>query len=151
MPDDDGAAAARARARREAISRLSGKLHAALWVVAAALVWRYGRVWEELVWPAPHVGSGGVSAWALRLGAALACASAGIGLYLVVWLGCIARVDLAWDVAAPRAVPAASAAGVAALLCFLVGMWPAFGLLTPLVLATLTMGALMLAHFIPSP
>jgi hypothetical protein len=33
---------------------------------------------------------------------------------------------------------------------FLIGLWPAFGLLTPLLLAVLFMGSSMAFHFIPS-
>jgi len=35
-------------------------------------------------------------------------------------------------------------------LLFIVGLWPAFGWLTPLVVVSQAMGSMMLLHFIPS-
>ena len=144
---------ASARSRREVVERLSAKLHAAVWVVLAGLVWHYGRVWERLA-AGDRIGPGGFvgfTPWLMVSGALLLGVSTAVAMYLVVWLRWVRQVDLAWEVVAPSAIPVATGAGLAALVCFLVGMWPAYSLLTPLLLGILTLGALMLAHFVPSP
>ena len=151
--ETEGTESESARTRREAIARLSAKLHAAVWVVLAGLVWHYGRVWDRLL-AGDQVGPDGFvgfTQWLMAAGALLVGVSTAIAIYLVVWLRCVHRVDLAWEVVAPSAIPVATVSGLAAIVCFLIGMWPAYSLLTPLLLGIMTLGALMLAHFIPSP
>jgi hypothetical protein len=46
-------------------------------------------------------------------------------------------------------VEAATLAGVTAFICFNIGFWPAYGLLTPLVVSVVTMGAFFSLHFLP--
>lgn len=123
------------------------QLQAALWVVAAVLVFVYGKVGA-----AAGDSSGGKSLpWALGVGYASVGVFLTLGLYLVVYLPYIARIHLPWSTYVPWAVPAGAAAGVTAYLAFTVGLWPSYGLAAPAVVGVLAIGAIMAAHFLPSP
>jgi hypothetical protein len=140
-PPGDAAEASR-RARRELAERISTKLHALFWLAAAAAVATWGGLWAALTSDAR------AERWLLYLAAAAGSAAVSIGVYLVLWVG---SSGLAWEVAAPWAVPSATAAGITALLCTIAGVWPIYGLLSPLVVGVAFLGALFSAHFIPSP
>jgi len=62
----------------------------------------------------------------------------------------VQRIAVPYDQYAPQVGLMAGGAGVAAFLLFIVGLWPAFGWLTPLVVISQAMGSMMLLHFIPT-
>jgi len=134
----------RRRSSREVYARLAGKAQAAAWVLAAGLAFGYGGVGAAARDPARS------HAWAVGLGCAAAGAAAAVAGYCLLYLPFVARVRLPYETAAPWAVPAATGALVAAFFAFIVGLWPAYGLLTPPLVCVLAMGVLMSSHFIPS-
>ena len=131
------------RAPNELVARVQAKLHALLWVgVAAALLTR-GGVLE----------AGADPARSLPFFIYLALTALGvvitIMLYCVCWVRRVHGSQWPLDIVAPGMVPAATVAGVACLLCLVVGLWPAYGLLTPLVVGALGLGGLFSFHFVP--
>lgn len=73
-----------------------------------------------------------------------------VGFYCVVWVRRVQGSSWPWAIAAPGMVETATAAGCVSFLSFTVGLWPAYGLLTPLVVAVCFMGAAMTLHFLPA-
>jgi len=72
-------------------------------------------------------------------------------LYSIVWLPYVQRISVPFEQYAPHLGAVAGGAGVAAFVLFTVGLWPAFGWLTPLVITSQAMGCMMALHFLPSP
>ena len=105
--DDD---AARKRRRSETIELVSAKLQAAAWVAAAALVFTHGGL-KDVALDAART-----NAPFVYLGLAASAVVGAVFCYLVLYLRYVARVELDWDVYAPRAIPTATAAGVVAFL-----------------------------------
>lgn len=134
----------RRRSSREVYARVAGKAHAGAWVLAGVLAFVYGGVGAAAGDPARS------NAWAVWLGCGSVGAAMTVAAYCLVYLPCVARVRLPYETAAPWAVPVATGALVTALFAFIVGLWPAFGLLTPPLVFVLAMAALMSTHFIPS-
>ena len=126
------------------VERISTKLQAALWVAGAALLLTKGGVAEAAGDPARS------NAFFIYAGLAALSANLAIGLYCVVWVRRVQGSEWPWEIVAPGAIEAAALAMVAAMLAFTVGLWPAFGLLTPLVVGFITMGALFSTHFLPA-
>lgn len=87
--------------------------------------------------------------WAVDLGFACIGIFVAIMLYLVIYVRRILGIDLDWQVYAPNMIPTATGAGVVAFLLFIIGLWPLYGLLTPLIVACLFLGGMMVTHFIP--
>lgn len=106
----------------------------------------YGKVPAVLA----DQGGGKNVLWPLSLGYACLGVVLCLWAYLTLWLPYIARIDLPWSTYVPWAIPTASAAGVLSYLCFTVGLWPSYGLLTPALVLLLYMGVIMSAHFIPA-
>jgi hypothetical protein len=131
------------RAHSPPLPSLREQLQAAAWVIAAALTGVYARVGPTLADPSRTLPPALYLAYA-SLGLTLT-----IGVYLALYLPYVARIDLPWSTYVPWAIPVATGSGVTAFLCLIVGLWPAFGLLTPLLVATLFMGAMMATHFLP--
>ncbi len=126
------------------VERISAKLQAALWVAGAVALFLKGGVYEVASDPArsnPAFVYLGLAALGL-LGA--------LTLYAVVWVPRVHGSEWGVEVVAPGVKETAALAMVAALLCFVVGLWPAYGLLTMLVVPFLAMGCLMCTHFIPA-
>ncbi|CEG45532.1 uncharacterized protein PHALS_01822 [Plasmopara halstedii] len=122
----------------------STRLHALLWVAAAGLV-AYGTDFFSVIFTDPRV---------IRefFQVALICTGINICItvYLALYLPYIKRIELEWSVYCPRVIPSATIVGVIATFCYLCAFWPIWGLLTPGLLALLSIGALMTAHFLPS-
>ena len=57
--------------------------------------------------------------------------------------------DVEWNVYCPRMIPTATIAGIASTICLNIGLWPVYGLFTPLILGTVSLGSLMALSFIP--
>jgi len=134
-----------ARERRRAVyAWVIAKLQAAIWVAAGALTAAYGRVFESFSDPARHNAAFSAVAWAAT------AVFATVMLYCVAWLPLVMRVEVPFDVYAPRLGNVAAAAGVTAFVAFVGALWPAFGWLTPLVVVSQAMGVVMSLHFIPT-
>jgi len=131
--------------RSDALNRISVKIQAALWVIAAILLEVYGRVFAMMWEPGKNNPSFILIGWVATSVFVL------LMLYALIWLPYIERVGLPFDEYSPQLSYAGAAAGVAAFISFLIGLWPAFGWATPLVIACETMGFLMVGHFIFIP
>lgn len=84
------------------------------------------------------------------LGCAALALALTVAFYCVVWVRRVQGSQWPWAISAPGMVETATAAGVVSYLSFVVGLWPAYGLLTPLVMGVCFMGAAMTLHFIPA-
>ena len=84
---------------------------------------------------------------------AAACFAANCVLcfYLTVWLPHVQRIDLEWNVYCPRVIPTMTVLGLTCGFSLIRGLWPVWGLLTPLILGLVAMACLMSLHFIPIP
>ncbi len=71
-------------------------------------------------------------------------------LYCVVWVRRVQGSDWPWQIVAPGMVELATLAGLTSFFSFIVGLWPAYGFLTPLVVFTLFLGGMMTLHFLPA-
>ena len=132
------------RASNELVARVQAKVHALVWMGAAALLLTKGEVLDAAADPTRS--SPAFIAIALGcVGVALA-----IMLYCVLWVRRVHGSQWPLQVVAPGMVEAATAAGLGALLSLIVGLWPAYGLLTPLVVGVLGLGGLFSLHFVPS-
>lgn len=119
------------------------QVHATFWVVLALLVAHS----TQLV-PTALDGSKSHSVW-IGLGLAAAIVNLAIMLYLICYLPRVRGIDLPWEIAAPQLIPAGTIAGGVSFVAFILGLWPAYGLLTPLICGAVGMGVLFSAHFIP--
>ena len=72
-----------------------------------------------------------------------------IGFYCVVWLRHVQGTSWPWQIVAPGMVEVATLSGVVSFLAFVAGLWPAYGLLTPLLVGILAMGLMFSLHFLP--
>ncbi|KAH7479885.1 hypothetical protein PRIC1_008563 [Phytophthora ramorum] len=141
--DSDQHSASRvSRSQRAAL--WSTRLHAFLWVAAAGLV-AYGTDFFRVIFTDSRVKRGFFQV-------ALVCTGINVCIttYLAVYLPYIKRVQLEWSVYCPRMIPVATVVGVVAAFCYTCALWPVWGLLTPGLLALLSIGALMTAHFLPA-
>jgi hypothetical protein len=99
------------RKRKQTIERLSNKMHAAMWVIAAALVLYYTRL-PSLVFASDSKALG----WAIDLGFVSLGVALAIAFYCIVWIRIVQGIDLDWAVVAPGMVPAATISGICSLL-----------------------------------
>lgn len=75
-------------------------------------------------------------------------------LYLSIWLPVVQKVNVntvPWEIYCPNVIPASTAAGVVFYISLVVAFWPAWGMLSPLFIGFLCIGAIFSAHFIPWP
>ena len=72
-------------------------------------------------------------------------------LYLTVYLPRIKGIteSSAWDVYCPRVVPTMTILGILIGLLLIRAVWPVWGFLSPLILATEFFGCLFALHFVP--
>lgn len=143
--EESASAASRKKRRSEAAETVATKIQALAWVVAGSFVAyqtdlpfvllsdaRVDRPWFNVA----------VAAFAVN---SVLC------FYLCVWLPYVARVTLEWNVYCPRVIPTMTAVGLVCGVALLRGLWPVWGLLTPVILALFFMACLMSLHFVPWP
>mmetsp|Transcript_18095 Transcript_18095/g.53811 ORF Transcript_18095/g.53811 Transcript_18095/m.53811 type:complete len:155 (+) Transcript_18095:242-706(+) len=138
----DAKAAARQR-RSDLAERVATKIQALAWVLLGGAV-AYHTDLAFVLLSSPDVNR----RW---MNAAAACFSLNCVLcfYLTVWLPYVQRIELEWAVYCPRVIPTMTAVGLLCGFGLLRGLWPVWGLLTPLILASVFMACLMSLHFIP--
>ena len=125
------------------IARISTKVQAALWVVAAGLILSKGGVIEASFDPklsSPFFIYTGVAALSLFFV---------VLLYCVVWVRRVMGSTWEWQIVAPGMIETATVGLVTAYFSFTIGLWPSFGLLTPLVVGVVFVGAMFVTHFLP--
>lgn len=89
--------------------------------------------------------------FALNLAIICFFTNVGIFLYLTVWLPLVLKITAPWDVYCPNMIPMSTGLGVAFSLLFIIAFWPVWGILTPLYVAILLIGLIFSAHFVPWP
>ena len=70
-------------------------------------------------------------------------------LYCVVWVRRVMGSTWEWQIVAPGMIETATVGLVTAYFSFTIGLWPSFGLLTPLVVGVVFVGAMFVTHFLP--
>jgi len=123
------------------------KLEALAWVAAAALAAFFGTGEADLFTTIAH--DPRIKRDWLAAAAGLAAANAALFAYAALWLGWVRRVPSP-ETRHVWLVPAATAAALGGGGCAAVGIWPAFGFFTPLLLPLLAVGAIMSLHFVPA-
>ncbi|XP_019620726.1 PREDICTED: transmembrane protein 128-like [Branchiostoma belcheri] len=130
------------QAKEEKLSRINA--HTIFWLVASMAMFYYTdiavalRVDPRINW-----------LWLLP-GAVLIGLNVGIGAFLIVWLSWIKGVSTdEWEKRYPSAIPTATASFIIGGLCCMVGLWPVWGFLTPIILFTLFMGVVMVISLFP--
>ena len=132
------------RASNAFVERVWAKVHAVAWMAAAALLLTKGQVLDAAQDPLRS------SPFFMYLFFACFAVLFTIMLYCVLWVRRVHGSQLPWRAAAPGLVEVATLAGVLSLLSLMAGLWREYGLLTPLVVGVLSMGALFSLHFVPS-
>lgn len=125
------------------VERISTKVQAALWVIAAVVIFVKGGVYEVASDPARS------NPFFVYLGLAALALTVVLAFYCVVWIPRVHYSQWGWAVVAPGMVEAATAAVVTSFFSFIIGLWPGYGLLTPLIVGFEAMGCVFVLHFIP--
>ncbi|CAI5743224.1 unnamed protein product [Hyaloperonospora brassicae] len=129
--------------RSQRAAQRSMQLHAFLWMAAAGLV-AYGTDFIRVIATDARVKWGFFEI-------ALGCTGVNVCItaYLAVYLPCIKRIQLDWSVYCPKVISVGTVAGSVAALSYVCAFWPVYGLFTPGLLGLLSIGTLMIAHFVP--
>jgi len=126
------------------MERINNKIHAFLWCVGAALTIYYTDFFRVLL------ENKNVDRFYFNIAVVAFGINTCITLYLAIWLPYVQKIDLEWEVYCPRMIPTATIVGLICAFCSVMGLWPVWGFLTPLILTVVFVGALMSAHFLPS-
>lgn len=131
--------------RSETAEHIATKIQALAWVTVGGLVvYQTELPWKLVYEPKVH------RAW-ITFAAACFGLNCVLCFYLTVWLPYVRRVFIEWSVYCPRVIPAMTVTGIACGFGLIRGLWPLWGLLTPVILAVTFMATLMSLHFIPWP
>lgn len=132
------------RRRRERIECIDTKIKALMWLVGDALM-----LWATDFFPTVLYDDR-CSEFFLNVAFVSLGIFATLILYSAVWLKYVQGVQEEVEVVAPRVMPAATLFFVVQGFAFTIGLWPAFGLLTPVILVVNFLGFLNFFHFVPS-
>ena len=147
VPTDDAATtrAAAKKRRSELAEQVATKIQAAAWVAAG------GFVAYQTDLPVVLLAGTETNRFWCDVAAACFAANCVLCFYLTVWLPHVQRIDLEWNVYCPRVIPTMTVLGLTCGFSLIRGLWPVWGLLTPLILGLVAMACLMSLHFIPIP
>ncbi|CAM9603735.1 unnamed protein product [Heterosigma akashiwo] len=129
--------------RSDLIDTINAKIHALFWCAGAGAVMYYTdfiRVMLE---------SDEVNRLYFNLGVVCFGSNCCFMFYLTVYLPYIKKITLSWNIYCPRVIPTMTITGLACGLFLIMGMWPVWGFLTPLILGVVFMGMFFSLHFIP--
>ena len=143
--DEDNEAEDKKKAQSDRIERFTAKLHALFWVCLSIFVVYYTELLEVALYGEK------VDRLSLNLAIISTMITTTIILYLTFWLPLVLKVTIPWEVYCPRMIPAATFFGILSFILYLFAFWPRFGLLTPLITITISMGLLFSTHFVPWP
>jgi hypothetical protein len=134
------------KVQAERVERIQAKVHAFFWV-ALAIGAIYYVDFLNVAMHNETVRRG-------ALNASVVCLACNICLicYLVIYLPIFEKIKdhKMWDIHCPNVIPIITVLGLTAIVLLNVAFWPVWGLLTPLLIFFLTMGFLLVGHFIPS-
>lgn len=134
----------RRRRKQESIENLNNKIHAFFWVVADILLLYATDFWNVCF------NDDRLNRSFFNLGIVCSGVFTCLILYAAVWLPYVKRVTLDIQVYAPRLIPASTAFGVLASLGYIIGLWPVYGLFTPIILCVNFFSLIMATHFLPA-
>ena len=143
LESEEGAAAKKRRS--ELAEQVATKIQAAAWVAAG------GFVAYQTDLPVVLLAGTETNRFWCDVAAACFAANCVLCFYLTVWLPHVQRIDLEWNVYCPRVIPTMTVLGLTCGFSLIRGLWPVWGLLTPLILGLVAMACLMSLHFIPIP
>mmetsp|Transcript_21356 Transcript_21356/g.67009 ORF Transcript_21356/g.67009 Transcript_21356/m.67009 type:complete len:155 (+) Transcript_21356:90-554(+) len=133
------------RRRAEAAEHIATKIQALVWVAAGGfVVYQTDMVGVMLQDPS-------VNRFWFNIATACFSINCVLCFYLTVWLPYVQRIHLEWNVYCPRVIPTMTVVGILCGFSLVRGLWPVWGLLTPLILALTFMAGIMSLHFIPWP
>ncbi|KAJ8606276.1 hypothetical protein CTAYLR_010319, partial [Chrysophaeum taylorii] len=169
VPTSEEEAKRNKRKRSEAAEHIATKIQALAWVAAGGFV-MYQTDLPNVMMRDPNVNR----VW-FNIAAACFAMNCVLCFYLAVWLPYVQRIHIEWSVYCPRVIPTMTIVGVMCSFSFdpasylpsessgveclvfffccrlIRGLWPVWGLLTPLILALTFMACIMSLHFIPWP
>mmetsp|Transcript_54934 Transcript_54934/g.116745 ORF Transcript_54934/g.116745 Transcript_54934/m.116745 type:complete len:178 (-) Transcript_54934:242-775(-) len=153
LSSDDEMTSSPSATVRSQSERISDKLHAMAWVVAAYAIASYTRLFhkvftdERIVRPILHVS------------VALFSVNVVLTLYLTVYLPfkfpvtpthkTPASSPAFWEVYCPRVIPTMTACGVIGSFLLVRACYPVWGFLSPFILGVVALGMFFSLHFIP--
>lgn len=145
-PDEADADAEQEKKRRsKTMDQISAKVHALFWVLTAISLIIYLDVGNVVM------NDSRINRIALNLTVFSFVANVTICLYLTFWLPYVKKITLPWEIYCPRVIPTATALGLTCMMSAIVAMWSVWGFLSPIIIFFLTLGLIMLTHFIPWP
>ncbi|KAK7485867.1 hypothetical protein BaRGS_00022862 [Batillaria attramentaria] len=110
-----------------------------VWLIASIAVFHFSDFYVVVLYD-PRINR----LW-FDVGAGLIGVTLAIALFLIIWLSLVKKVSSDdWEKLHPTAIPIATASFILGSICLLKGLWPVWGLLTPLILVTLFMGVVVL-------
>ena len=143
--EEDSEADDKKKAQSDRIERFTAKLHALFWVCLSIYVIYYTGLFEVAL------RGDRVDRFCLNLAIVSTMITTTIIMYLTFWLPIVLKVTIPWDVYCPRMIPAATLFGLLSFVLYMFAFWPRYGLLTPLIIVTISFGMLFSTHFIPWP
>ena len=129
VPTEDAATtrAAAKKRRSELAEQVATKIQAAAWVAAG------GFVAYQTDLPVVLLAGTETNRFWCDVAAACFAANCVLCFYLTVWLPHVQRIDLEWNVYCPRVIPTMTVLGLTCGFSLIRGLWPVWGLLTPLI------------------
>uniref|UniRef100_A0A7S2RNV8 Transmembrane protein n=1 Tax=Mucochytrium quahogii TaxID=96639 RepID=A0A7S2RNV8_9STRA len=134
----------RRRKRSARAEEYAVKMHAFLWVVAAGAAVYYTEFIKVC-----REGKDVHRIW-FNIGLALFVVATVLVLYMAIYVPRVKKCNLDPAVYSPKMLPFTAVCSVLSGICFVIGLWPVYGLFTPAMLGLLWIGGLMSAHFLPS-
>ncbi|XP_014665526.1 PREDICTED: transmembrane protein 128-like [Priapulus caudatus] len=115
-----------------------------LWIIVAACTFHFSGFLSTVMYDT-RVNR----AW-FNCGAVLICINVIIAAYLIGFLSWFKKISSdEWEKTVPYAVPIATLSFVTGAFCCMAGLWPVWGILTPIILFVETMGAVVLIAMVP--
>jgi len=134
------------KVQAERVERIQAKVHAFVWV-ALAVGSMYYVDFLNVAMNSDQVRRG-------CLNASVVCLTGNLCLigYLVVYLPLFENIKdhKMWDIHCPNVIPICTVLGLSTIVLLNISFWPVWGLLTPVLIFFMTMGFLLVGHFIPS-
>ncbi|XP_046850323.1 transmembrane protein 128-like [Xenia sp. Carnegie-2017] len=123
-------------------SKFVVNIHMVFWMVASMAVFYYTDFYMAIKID-PRV----YRLW-LYIGCFFLLVNFLLAFYLIFWCSYFKGIDN-WESHAPFAIPIATGAFIAGMICCAYALWPVWGIFTPFILFTLFMGIVFLLTLVP--
>jgi len=134
------------KVQAERVERIQAKVHAFVWVGLAVGAMYYVDFF--------NVAMNNDSVRRGCLNASVACLVCVLCLmsYLIIYLPLFENIrdHKMWDIHCPNVIPIICVLGLSNIVLMNLAFWPVWGLLTPVLIFFMTMGFLLVGHFIPT-